>query len=85
MAALQLLDGECGERSHCGDVLEDDEGMAPFTREKLEPAYAEVRLPRYRRRYTLSRELDASRIEPGSHRVDVRRTMTGRAMGSAAA
>lgn len=29
----------------------------------LEPVYAEVRLPRYRRSFTLSRELDASRIE----------------------
>ena len=37
--------------------------MAPFTPETLEPVYAEVRLPRYRRSFTLSRELDASRIE----------------------
>ncbi len=29
----------------------------------LEAVYAEVRLPRYRRAFTLSRELDASRIE----------------------
>jgi HSP20 family protein len=29
----------------------------------LEAVYAEVRLPRYRRSFTLSRELDASRIE----------------------
>lgn len=29
----------------------------------LEPVYAEVRLPRYRRAFTLSRELDASKID----------------------
>jgi HSP20 family protein len=29
----------------------------------LEPLWAEVRVPRYRRSFTLSRELDASRIE----------------------
>jgi HSP20 family protein len=29
----------------------------------LEAVYAEIRLPRYRRSFTLSRELDASRIE----------------------
>lgn len=29
----------------------------------LEPVYAEMRVPRYRRSFTLSRELDTSRIE----------------------
>jgi len=37
--------------------------MGQFTPETLEPVYAEVRLPRYRRSFALSRELDASRIE----------------------
>ena len=46
-----------------GDTLVIEGVMAPFTPEKLEPVYAEVRLPRYRRSFTLSNELDASRIE----------------------
>ena len=46
-----------------GDALVIEGVMAPFTPEILEPVYAEVRLPRYRRSFTLSRELDASRIE----------------------
>ena len=47
-----------------GDALVIEGVMAaPFTPEKLEPVYAEVRLPRYRRSFTLSRELDTSRIE----------------------
>ena len=37
--------------------------MQPRTPERLEPLYAEVRVPRYRRSFTLSRELDTSRIE----------------------
>ena len=45
------------------DTLVIEGVMASFTSEKLEPVYAEVRLPRYRRSFTLSRELDASRIE----------------------
>ena len=31
--------------------------------QRLEPVYAEVRVPRYRRVFTLSRELDPGRIE----------------------
>jgi HSP20 family molecular chaperone IbpA len=46
-----------------GDELVIEGVMAPFTTEKLEPVYAEVRLPRYRRSFTLSRELDTSRID----------------------
>jgi HSP20 family molecular chaperone IbpA len=34
-----------------------------MTPERLQPAYAEVRVPRYRRAFTLSRELDAGRID----------------------
>jgi len=33
------------------------------TPDRLEPVYAEVRVPRYRRVFTLSRELDPGRIE----------------------
>jgi HSP20 family molecular chaperone IbpA len=40
------------------------EGLAqPRTPEGLEAIYAEVRVPRYRRSFTLSRELDTTRIE----------------------
>ena len=46
-----------------GDALVIEGVMAPFTPEKLEPVYAEVRLARYRRSFTLSRELDTSRID----------------------
>ena len=46
-----------------GDALLIVGTMAPSTPEKLEPVYAEVRSPRYLRSFTLSRELDASRIE----------------------
>jgi HSP20 family protein len=31
--------------------------------ERLEAVYAEVRVPRYRRAFTLSRELDSARID----------------------
>jgi len=46
-----------------GDALVIEGVMAPLTPETLEPVYAEVRLPRYRRSFTLSRELDTSRID----------------------
>ncbi len=46
-----------------GDTLQIEGRIAPVMPEGLEPMYAEVRLPRYRRAYTLSRELDTSRIE----------------------
>ena len=46
-----------------GDALVIEGTMAPFTPERFEPVYAEVLLPRYRRSFALSRELDASRIE----------------------
>jgi HSP20 family molecular chaperone IbpA len=36
---------------------------AAATPEGLEAVYAEVRVPRYRRSFTLSRELDTTRIE----------------------
>lgn len=46
-----------------GDTLLIEGTMAQFTPERLEAVYAEVRLPRYRRAFTLSRELDTGRIE----------------------
>jgi HSP20 family molecular chaperone IbpA len=46
-----------------GDSLLIEGQVMPGTPERLEPVYAEVRVPRYRRVFTLSRELDPSRIE----------------------
>jgi HSP20 family molecular chaperone IbpA len=48
-----------------GDALLIEGGVQPRTPDGLEPIYAEVRVPRYRRSFTLSRELDATRIEAG--------------------
>jgi HSP20 family protein len=46
-----------------GDALLIEGQVMPGTPDRLEPVYAEVRVPRYRRVFTLSRELDPSRIE----------------------
>ena len=46
-----------------GDSLSIEGQVMPSTPEGLEPVYAEVRVPRYRRVFTLSRELDAGRVE----------------------
>ena len=46
-----------------GDELMIEGTVQPRTPDGLEPIYAEVRVPRYRRSFTLSRELDSSRIE----------------------
>ncbi|HEX5640457.1 MAG TPA: Hsp20/alpha crystallin family protein [Burkholderiaceae bacterium] len=46
-----------------GDSLMIEGGVAAATPEAMEAAYAEVRAPRYRRSFTLSRELDGGRIE----------------------
>ena len=46
-----------------GDSLLMEGQVMPGTPDRLEPVYAEVRVPRYRRVFTLSRELDPSRIE----------------------
>jgi len=48
-----------------GDVLVIEGAMTAFAPGTLEPVYAEVRLARYRRSFTLSRELDASRTQAG--------------------
>jgi len=46
-----------------GDALLIVGDVQPSTPEGLEAVYAEVRVPRYRRSFTLSRELDTARIE----------------------
>ena len=46
-----------------GDTLLIEGTVAAFAPEGLEAVYAEVRLPRYRRAFTLSRELDSSAIQ----------------------
>ena len=45
-----------------GDALTIEGGVQAQTPEGLEAVYAEVRVPRYRRSFTLSRELDTGRI-----------------------
>jgi len=46
-----------------GDSLTIEGQVSPATPEAMEATYAEVRVPRYRRMFTLSRELDGNRIE----------------------
>ena len=46
-----------------GDALLIEGGVQALTPEGLEAVYAEVCVPRYRRSFTLSRELDTARIE----------------------
>ena len=46
-----------------GDALLIEGGVQQPTPDGLEPVYAEVRVPRYRRSFTLSRELDTARID----------------------
>jgi HSP20 family molecular chaperone IbpA len=46
-----------------GDALLIEGGVQPRTPDGLEAIYAEVRVPRYRRSFTLSRELDTTRVE----------------------
>ena len=46
-----------------GNTLWIEGGVQPLTPDGLEAMYAELRVPRYRRSFTLSRELDTSRIE----------------------
>lgn len=46
-----------------GESLLIEGSVFPNTPEGLEAIYAEVRVPRYRRSFTLSRELDTNRIE----------------------
>lgn len=46
-----------------GDELLIEGGVQQTTPEGLEAVYAELRIPRYRRSFTLSRELDAEQID----------------------
>jgi HSP20 family molecular chaperone IbpA len=46
-----------------GDTLWVEGSVEPQTPEGLEAVYAEVRVPRFRRSFTLSRELDSSKVE----------------------
>ena len=46
-----------------GDALLVEGGVQALTPQGLEAVYAEVRVPRYRRSFTLSRELDTARID----------------------
>ncbi|OOG51948.1 Hsp20/alpha crystallin family protein [Polaromonas sp. C04] len=46
-----------------GDALLIEGGVQSHTPDGLEAIYAELRVPRYRRSFTLSRELDTTRIE----------------------
>ena len=46
-----------------GDTLLLEGAVQPQTPEGLEAVYAEVRFPRFRRSFTLSRELDTQRID----------------------
>ena len=46
-----------------GDALTIEGSVQPQTPENLEPVYAELRVPRFRRSFTLSRELDSARID----------------------
>lgn len=46
-----------------GDALSIEGAVRALTPEGLEAVYAEVRVPRYRRTFTLSRELDSARID----------------------
>lgn len=46
-----------------GDTLSIEGAVRALTPEGLEAVYAEVRVPRYRRSFTLSRELDSARID----------------------
>lgn len=46
-----------------GDALLIEGAVRPLAPEGLEAVYAEVRVPRFRRSFTLSRELNTERIE----------------------
>jgi len=46
-----------------GDALSIEGSVGAMGPDNLEAVYAEVRVPRYRRTFTLSRELDSSRID----------------------
>ena len=63
LADMPGVPGEQLELKVEGETLLIEGAVQPRTPEGLEPLYAEVRVPRYRRSFTLSRELDTTRIE----------------------
>ena len=48
-----------------GDTLLIEGTVSTPMPQQMEPVYVEVRVPRFRRAFTLSRELDTARIEAG--------------------
>jgi HSP20 family molecular chaperone IbpA len=46
-----------------GDQLLIEGSVQPSTPDNLEAVYAEVRVPRFRRSFTLSRELDSAKVD----------------------
>lgn len=46
-----------------GDTLTIEGTIEPFVAEQLQPTYAELRLSRFRRAFTLGRELDPAQVE----------------------
>jgi HSP20 family molecular chaperone IbpA len=46
-----------------GDQLLIEGSVQPSTPDNLEAVYAEVRIPRFRRSFTLSRELDSAKVD----------------------
>ncbi|KON81697.1 Hsp20/alpha crystallin family protein [Azoarcus sp. PA01] len=46
-----------------GDTLQLEGEISPETPANMEAVYAELRLPRYRRAFTLSSELDTDKVE----------------------
>jgi HSP20 family molecular chaperone IbpA len=63
LADLPGVSKETLELQVDGDALTIEGTVRASTPDGLQPLYAEVRVPRYRRSFTLSRELDTSRIE----------------------
>ena len=63
---LADMPGVCKEQLELkveGDALLIEGGVQPRTPDGMEAIYAELRAPCYRRSFTLSRELDTTRIE----------------------
>ncbi len=63
LADLPGVPKEALELKIDGDTLLIEGEVATATPQALQSVYAEVRVPRYRRAFTLSRELDTARIE----------------------
>ena len=78
--------GSSGLKVKFTETLTIEGGVTTTTPERMEPVYAEVRVPRYRRVFTLSRELDPGRIDANlkdgvlTLRIGVMRTLIGRGL-----